>query len=47
MTTPRILALDLSLTHNGGGERNLTEPIQPRDYGRCLIVAAANQGSAA
>ena len=42
----QVLAED-ELTHNGGGERNLTEPIQPRDYGRCLIVAAANQGSAA
>ena len=42
----QVLAED-ELTHNGGGGRNLTAPIQPRDYGRCLIVAAADQGSAA
>ena len=42
----QVLAED-ELSTNGGGGRNLTSPIQERDYGRCLIVAAADQGSAA
>ena len=40
----QVLAED-ELTTNGGGGRNLTAPIQERDYGRRLIVAAADQGS--
>jgi hypothetical protein len=40
----QVLAED-ELTTNGGGGRNLTAPIQERDYGRRLIVAAAEQGS--
>ena len=42
----QVLAED-ELSTNGGGGRNLTSPIQERDYGRCLIIAAAEQGSAA
>ena len=40
----QVLA-EAELTHNGGGGRNLTAPIQERDYGKRLIVAAADQGS--
>jgi hypothetical protein len=40
----QVLAED-ELTWNGGGGRNLTAPIQERDYGHRLIVASADQGS--
>ena len=42
----QVLAED-ELTHNGGGGRNLYATIQERDYGRRLLIAAADQGSAA
>ena len=41
-----MLAED-ELTTNGGGGRNLYAAIQESDYGKRLIVAAADQGSAA
>ena len=42
----QVLAED-ELTTNGGGGRNLYAAIQESDYGKRLIVAAADQGSAA